>query len=132
VRYTLLKLSSSLSSKLELSQVGFTAEGEIKGLDLALYNNAGNSLDLSSSIMDRALLHTDNSYRLGAVRAVGHCCFTHQASNTAFRGFGGPQVSLCRADLPCGWRCLCARLILSLCRLPLCLSVSIGPSVTPV
>ena len=72
--------------------MGFTAEGEIKGLDLALYNNAGNSLDLSSSIMDRALLHTDNSYRLGAVRAVGHCCFTHQASNTAFRGFGGPQV----------------------------------------
>ena len=79
---------------LNTSQVGFTAEGEIKGLDLALYNNAGNSLDLSSSIMDRALLHTDNSYRLGAVRAVGHCCFTHQASNTAFRGFGGPQVGL--------------------------------------
>ncbi len=88
-------------------QVGFTAEGEIKGLDLALYNNAGNSLDLSSSIMDRALLHTDNSYRLGAVRAVGHCCFTHQASNTAFRGFGGPQVCFRASDhlRCCAWLC---------------------------
>lgn len=76
-------------------QVGFSAEGEIKGLDIDLYNNAGNSLDLSSSIMDRALLHTDNSYRIPAVRAVGHCCFTNQASNTAFRGFGGPQVRFC-------------------------------------
>ena len=84
--------SACLSFACEPPQVGFTAEGEIKGLDVELYNNAGNSLDLSSSIMDRALLHTDNSYRLGAVRAVGHCCFTNQASNTAFRGFGGPQV----------------------------------------
>ena len=72
--------------------MGFSSEGKIKALDLKLYSNAGNSLDLSSSIMDRALLHTDNSYVLPAVRAVGHCCVTHQASNTAFRGFGGPQV----------------------------------------
>jgi len=72
-------------------KVGFTKEGVIKGLDLNIYNNAGHSLDLSSSIMDRALLHTDNSYRLGAVRAVGHLCKTNQFSNTAFRGFGGPQ-----------------------------------------
>jgi xanthine dehydrogenase molybdopterin-binding subunit B len=48
--------------------------------------------DLSSSIMDRALLHTDNGYRLGkAVSLRGHICKTNQASNTAFRGFGGPQ-----------------------------------------
>ena len=73
-------------------QVGFTSEGKIKGLDVELFNNGGNSLDLTSSIMDRALLHTDNSYVIPAVRAVGHCCFTNQASNTAFRGFGGPQA----------------------------------------
>jgi Molybdopterin-binding domain of aldehyde dehydrogenase len=42
--------------------------------------------------MDRALLHTDNGYRLGkAVSLRGHLCKTNQASNTAFRGFGGPQ-----------------------------------------
>ena len=65
----------------------------IAGLHSDLYCNAGCSLDLSSSIMDRALLHTDNAYRLGgAVRLVGHLCKTNMASNTAFRGFGGPQV----------------------------------------
>jgi xanthine dehydrogenase/oxidase len=72
-------------------KVGFTREGILRGLDVDLYCNAGCSLDLSSSIMDRALLHTDNAYRLGAVRAVGHLCKTNMASNTAFRGFGGPQ-----------------------------------------
>ncbi len=72
--------------------MGFSKEGIIKGLDVHLYCNAGCSLDLSSSIMDRALLHTDNAYRLGAVRAVGHVCKTNMASNTAFRGFGGPQA----------------------------------------
>ena len=72
--------------------MGFSSEGKIQALDLKLYNNAGNSLDLSSSIMDRALMHTDNSYSLPAVRVIGHCCVTNQASNTAFRGFGGPQV----------------------------------------
>ena len=88
-----------------LLQVGFSGEGKLKGLDVELYNNAGNSLDLTSSIMDRALLHLDNGYGLGAVRAVGHCCFTNQASNTAFRGFGGPQarpVGLASQSSACG------------------------------
>ena len=85
-----------------LLQMGITSEGKIKGLDVALYNNAGNSLDLSSSIMDRALLLLDNGYAIPAIRAVGHCCFTNQASNTAFRGFGGPQacpVPVLKADI---------------------------------
>lgn len=76
--------------------MGFSSEGKIKALDLKLYNNAGNSLDLSHSIMDRALLHTDNSYAIPVVRSIGCCAFTHQASNTAYRGFGGPQVRLLR------------------------------------
>ena len=74
-------------------QVGFSNEGKIQALDLRLYTNSGNSLDLTPSIMDRALAHTDNSYVIPHVRAVGTCCVTHQASNTAYRGFGGPQVS---------------------------------------
>ena len=73
-------------------QVGFSGEGKIQALDLKLYANSGNSLDLTFSIVDRALLHTDNSYRIPSLRAVGCCAVTHQASNTAFRGFGGPQV----------------------------------------
>lgn len=75
-----------------LVQVGFTNEGKLIALDLNLYNNAGNTLDLSHSVMDRALLHSDNCYRIPNVRAVGHLCKTNTASNTAFRGFGGPQV----------------------------------------
>lgn len=73
-------------------KVGFTNAGKIMALEADLYNNAGNTLDLSGSIMDRALLHIDNSYKIPNVRVVGHVCRTNQASNTAFRGFGGPQV----------------------------------------
>lgn len=42
-------------------------------------------------VMDRALLHLDNSYNIPNVSAVGTVCKTNLASNTAFRGFGGPQ-----------------------------------------
>ena len=73
-------------------QVGFDREGKLLALDVQLYNNAGNSLDLSAAIMDRALLHTDNAYKIPHLRVVGHICKTHCGSNTAFRGFGGPQV----------------------------------------
>lgn len=73
-------------------QVGFTNEGKILAMDVDLYNNAGCSLDLSAAVMDRALMHCENSYRIPNVRAVGHVCRTNVASNTAFRGFGGPQV----------------------------------------
>lgn len=67
-------------------------------LDVDLYNNAGNTLDLSHSVMDRALLHVHNSYRIPNIRAQGHLCRTNTASNTAFRGFGGPQVHLLPTD----------------------------------
>lgn len=72
-------------------RVGFTREGRLQALDLHLYSNAGNSLDLSHGVMDRALMHADCVYRWPAFRARGHICRTHVASNTAFRGFGGPQ-----------------------------------------
>ena len=62
-------------------------------MDCKLYNNGGNGLDLSAAIMDRALLHIDAAYKIPNVRVVGCCCKTNIASNTAFRGFGGPQAS---------------------------------------
>ncbi len=82
-------------------QVGYTQEGKLLALDMDLYCNAGNSLDLSYSIMDRALLHCDVTYRIPAVRAQGHICKTNLPSHTAFRGFGGPQAS---ARLSCAQR----------------------------
>ena len=60
-------------------------------LDLEIYNNAGNSLDLSLPILERAMFHSDNVYEIPNVRIVGRVCFTNIPSNTAFRGFGGPQ-----------------------------------------
>lgn len=63
-------------------------------LDLEIYNNAGNSLDLSLAILERAMFHSDNVYEIPNVRIMGRVCFTNLPSNTAFRGFGGPQGML--------------------------------------
>ncbi|MGU3522864.1 xanthine dehydrogenase molybdopterin binding subunit [Enterobacteriaceae bacterium C23F] len=71
--------------------VGFTAEGILQGVVIDLAANCGYSLDLSGSICDRAMFHADNAYYLGDARVTGYRCRTHLASNTAFRGFGGPQ-----------------------------------------
>lgn len=75
-------------------KVGFSSEGKLLALDLQLYSNAGNSLDLSASIMDRALLHCDVVYNIPNLQAQGFVCRTNLPSNTAFRGFGGPQGML--------------------------------------
>lgn len=72
-------------------KVGFTKEGKILALDLELYNNGGNSLDLSHAILERAMFHSDNVYDIPNVKIIGKICRTNIPSNTAFRGFGGPQ-----------------------------------------
>ena len=72
-------------------RVGFDDEGCILALDCQLFNNGGNTMDLSRPVMQRAVLHADNCYRIPHVRIHGKVCKTHSSSNTAFRGFGGPQ-----------------------------------------
>ncbi|MFO0598471.1 MAG: xanthine dehydrogenase molybdopterin binding subunit [Myxococcaceae bacterium] len=71
--------------------VGFTKTGELVALDAKLYSDGGFSTDLSRAILDRALFHIDNGYFIPHVRTEGRVAKTHQPSNTAFRGFGGPQ-----------------------------------------
>jgi len=71
--------------------VGFDGEGRVLALDAMLAADAGWSLDLTPGVMARALTHTDNAYWIPHFRAVGYACRTHKQSNTAFRGFGGPQ-----------------------------------------
>ncbi|CAE8703078.1 unnamed protein product [Polarella glacialis] len=79
-------------------RAGAGPDGKLRALDLKLYCNAGHSLDLSEPVMGRALLHCDNSYKIPNVRAQGFICMTNTASNTAFRGFGGPQgLLVCEA-----------------------------------
>ena len=73
---------------------GFSTDGRIEGLRLALYSDGGWSLDLSEAIMWRSLFHCDNAYFVPAVEVTGRVCRTHKTSQTAFRGFGGPQAMI--------------------------------------
>lgn len=71
--------------------VGFTDDGVIEGIAYILSARCGMSADLSVGICDRAMFHADNCYYLSNAEIVSHRCFTNTVSNTAFRGFGGPQ-----------------------------------------
>ncbi len=72
-------------------KIGFNDDGVIEGAEIIVAGNCGYSPDLSSSIVDRAMFHSDNAYYLGDATVTGHRCKTNTASNTAYRGFGGPQ-----------------------------------------
>ena len=71
--------------------VGFDGDGRVLALDAMLAADAGWSLDLTPGVVARAMTHTDNAYWVPHFRATGHACKTNKQSNTAFRGFGGPQ-----------------------------------------
>ena len=79
-------------------QVGFDDEGRLRALDLELTSDGGYSLDLSEAILWRALFHSDNAYDVPNMRVVGRVARTHLPSNTAMRGFGGPQGMLVIED----------------------------------
>ncbi len=71
--------------------VGFDAQGRIDGVDLQLAARCGCSADLSAGVVDRAMFHADNAYFLPAFNIHSRRVKTNTVSNTAFRGFGGPQ-----------------------------------------
>ena len=71
--------------------VGFEDNGRMQGLDITMAMRSGNVADLSSGVLARSLCHGDNCYYLPNVRLRGYPCKTNTVSNTAFRGFGGPQ-----------------------------------------
>ncbi|WP_234245824.1 xanthine dehydrogenase molybdopterin binding subunit [Billgrantia desiderata] len=72
-------------------RLGVDEQGVIQGGEITVIGDCGYSPDLSDAIVDRAMFHSDNAYSLGEARVTGHRARTHTASNTAFRGFGGPQ-----------------------------------------
>ena len=74
--------------------VGFDDSGRITALALMLASRCGYSADLSGPVNDRAICHVDNAYFIEHIELVSHRCKTHTVSNTAFRGFGGPQGML--------------------------------------
>ena len=72
-------------------KVAFDRNGKIQAADIKLYNNAGWTMDLSAAVMEKAMTHSDNCYKIPNIRVKGHVCKTNLPSNTAFRAFGGPQ-----------------------------------------
>ncbi|WP_405559538.1 xanthine dehydrogenase molybdopterin binding subunit [Streptomyces sp. NBC_01180] len=80
-------------------KIGYDADGRIRALDATLTADGGWSLDLSEPVVARALCHIDNIYWLPNARIAGRIAKTNKASNTAFRGFGGPQGMLVIEDI---------------------------------
>lgn len=72
-------------------EAGFDAEGMLQAVAIELNSDGGATTDLSFAILERAMLHADNSYFVPDFSVTGSVWKTHLPSNTAFRGFGGPQ-----------------------------------------
>lgn len=78
---------------------GFDADGLFTGLEATLTSDGGWSLDLSEPVLSRALCHVDNAYWIPDITVHGRIARTHKTSQTAFRGFGGPQGMLVIEDV---------------------------------
>jgi xanthine dehydrogenase large subunit len=87
-------------------KVGFNDDGLLHGAAFELASRCGHSADLSMAINDRAMFHCDNAYALQAAQIVSHRMRTNTVSDTAFRGFGGPQgmMGIERAMDAIAWR----------------------------
>lgn len=72
-------------------KVAVTQEGKLMAAKVDIYNNGGYSIDLSGPVVERAMFHYENAYYIPNAEVTGHVCKTNLPSNTAFRGFGGPQ-----------------------------------------
>lgn len=72
-------------------KVGFSEEGLLNALRMELFSDGGWSQDLSEPVLARAVCHVDNAYYIPHMDVRGQVCKTHKTSQTAFRGFGGPQ-----------------------------------------
>jgi len=80
-------------------KVGFDADGKIRALAATLTADGGWSLDLSEPVQARALCHIDNAYWVPHIEVHGRIAKTNKTSQTAFRGFGGPQGMIVMEDI---------------------------------
>ena len=72
-------------------RMGFDDAGRIDSAIIDMAARSGNVADLSAGVVARALCHGNNAYYIPNVLFRGWPCKTNTVSNTAFRGFGGPQ-----------------------------------------
>ncbi|MFC6712548.1 xanthine dehydrogenase molybdopterin binding subunit [Branchiibius cervicis] len=80
-------------------KVGFDDDGHLTALEATITSDAGWSLDLSEPVLARAVCHIENAYWIPNVRVDGRIARTNKTSQTAFRGFGGPQGMLVIEDI---------------------------------
>ena len=80
-------------------RVGFDDNGRITALEATLTADGGWSLDLSEPVLARALCHIDNAYWVPNIKVNGRIAKTNKTSQTAFRGFGGPQGMIVIEDI---------------------------------
>ncbi len=73
-------------------KIGFNNKAKIIAYSVELNQNAGHATDVSMAILERAMLHAENAYYIPNIKIIGTAWKTNTASNTAFRGFGGPQA----------------------------------------
>lgn len=71
--------------------VGFDDKGRVNGIEVELHADGGSSTDLTMAVLERAMMHSDSSYFFPDITVLGHAWKLNLPSNTAFRGFGGPQ-----------------------------------------
>jgi xanthine dehydrogenase/oxidase len=76
---------------LSIWKVAVNRDGKIQALDADVFNNGGWTQDLSAAVVDRSLSHIDGCYKIPNINVRGRICKTNTVSNSAFRGFGGPQ-----------------------------------------
>ena len=80
-------------------EAGFDEDKRLCALRATLTSNGGWSLDLSEPVLARALCHVENAYWVPNIEVTGRVAKTNRASNTAFRGFGGPQGMIVIEDI---------------------------------
>lgn len=86
-----MKITGKRHRYLSKYEVGFDNEGNVLSVKIELNSDGGCATDLSFAILERAMLHVDNAYYIPNLSVVGKVYKTNLPSNTAFRGFGGPQ-----------------------------------------
>ncbi|XP_063695941.1 xanthine dehydrogenase-like [Culicoides brevitarsis] len=86
--------SGTRSSMLFKYKVWFNAAGDLLGLDVKLWINAGCTMDFSCAVLERAMMHVQNCYNIPNVRVTGWTCKTNTVSNTVYRGSGSPQATM--------------------------------------
>jgi xanthine dehydrogenase large subunit len=98
-RYLDMILTGKRHPFLARFEAGFDGQGVLAGARTRLYADGGWSLDLSEAVLGRAMFHVDNAYLVPALEVIGFVCKTNKTSQTAFRGFGGPQGMLVIEDI---------------------------------